>query len=87
METQVSQLAKELSEIRAQRSSKLPLQNMVNPHEYVSAITFRSDKQVEEITHKVENPSLPPIIKHVITSPTFPSHLDRTTMMIKIKKF
>ena len=78
LETQVSQLARELSEIRTQGSGKLPSQTIVNPRENVSAITLRSGKQVEEVLHKAEKPSLPPIIKPVITSPTFPSHLDRT---------
>ena len=78
LETQVSQLARELSEIRTQGSGKLPSQTIVNPRENVSAITLRSGKQVEEVFHKAEKPSLPPIIKPVITSPTFPSHLDRT---------
>ena len=78
MKTQVSQLARELSEIRAQGSSKLPLQTMVNPHENVSVITLRSDKQVEEVPHKEENPSFPPITKIVITPSPFPSRLANT---------
>ena len=60
LETQVSQLARELSEIRTQGSGKLPSQTVVNPGENVSAITLRSDKQVEKVLHKAEKPSLPP---------------------------
>ena len=71
-------MARELSEIRTQGFGKLPSQTIVNPRENVSAITLRSGKQVEKVLHKAEKPSLTPIIKSVITSPTFLSHLDRT---------
>ena len=47
LETQVSQLVRELSEIRTQGSGKLPSQTIVNPWENVSAITLKSGKQVE----------------------------------------
>ena len=74
METHVSQLARELSEIRAKASSKPPSQTMVNPWENISSITLRSGKQVEESPY----PSFLPITKPVITPPTFPSHLAST---------
>ena len=55
MEIQVSQMAKEMSEMRAsQGSDKLPSQT-INPRENASVITFRSGRQVEDPRSKVES--------------------------------
>ena len=63
---QVSQMAKEMSEMRAsQGSSKLPSQT-INPRENASAITLRSVRQVEEPRSKVETSQSP---SHSIADP------------------
>ncbi|KAL3498122.1 hypothetical protein ACH5RR_040854 [Cinchona calisaya] len=52
LERQVGQIAKEISEFKAQSSSRLLSQTM-NPREYDSAITLRSEKELL-------SPSTPP---------------------------
>ena len=78
LELQVGQLAKELGEIKAQGSRKLPSQTLVNSRENISSITLKSGKQVEDGDLKAENQSHPPIIKTMTTPPPFPSRLAST---------
>ena len=78
LELQVEQLAKELGEIKAQGSGKLPSQTMVNSRENISSITMRSGKQVEDGHPKAKNPFCPSIIKTMTTPPPFPCRLAST---------
>ena len=57
LEYQMGQMAKEISQIKAQRSSKLPFQTIMNPKENASVITLRSGKQLEEVSSKPNEPS------------------------------
>ena len=55
LEMQVSQMAKEMSEMRAsQGSGKLPSQTF-NPGKNASAITLRSGRQIEDPKSKAES--------------------------------
>ena len=57
LEYQMGQMAKEISQIKAQGSGKLPSQTIMNPKENASVITFRSGKQLEEVSSKPNKPS------------------------------
>ena len=48
LETQVSQLARELGEIRAQKFEELPYQTEINLWSNVSEVTLESEEQFEE---------------------------------------
>ena len=70
---QVSQMAKEMSEMRAsQGSSKLPSQT-INPRENANAITLRSGRQVEDPRSKAESTYSSSFHTQAKTSQT-PSH-------------
>ena len=50
-------MAKEISQIKAQRSGKLPSQTIMNTKKNASVITLRSGKQLEEVSSKPNEPS------------------------------
>ena len=52
LQYQMGQMAKEISQIKAQGSGKLPSQTILNPKENVSVITLRNGKQLEEVSSK-----------------------------------
>ena len=54
LEYQMSQMAKEISQIKAQGSGKLPSQTIMNPKENASVITLRSGKQLEVSSKPIE---------------------------------
>ena len=56
LEYQMGQMAKEISQIKAQGSGKLPSQTIMNPKENASVITLRSGKQLE-VSSKPNEPS------------------------------
>ena len=57
LEYQMGQMAKKISQIKAQGSGKLPSQTIMNPKENASVITLRSGKQLEEVSSKPNEPS------------------------------
>ena len=67
----MGQMAKEIGEIKAHGSSKLPSQPLINPRENASAITLRSGRTLDEPIPQVE-PILPP--SHHETAPPKPNN-------------
>ena len=53
----MGQMAKGISQIKAQGLSKLPSQTIMNPKENASVITLRNGKQLEEVSSKPNEPS------------------------------
>ncbi|XP_073147582.1 uncharacterized protein [Henckelia pumila] len=56
LNTQMGQLAAAISKLEAQNFSRLPSQTVVNPKENVSAITFRSGKELQIQDGSVKEP-------------------------------
>ena len=52
LEKQISQLATTMGKLEAQSSGKLPSQTVINLRENVSAISLRSEKEVESLIQK-----------------------------------
>ena len=52
----ISQLTKVVTELRAERSGKLPSQTVINPRENVSAVTLRSGKELVAAHKKEKSP-------------------------------
>ena len=53
----MGQMAKEISQIKAQGSGKLSFQTILNPKKNASVITLKSGKQLEEVSSKPNKPS------------------------------
>ena len=66
----MSQMAKEISEMRAtQGSGKLPSQIMINPRENANAIALWSGWQIKDHRSKIDTASLSPSHSGVVPSP------------------
>ena len=63
LKMQMGQMAKEISEIKAHGSGKLPSQSLLNPRENASAITLRSGRTLDEPINE-PIPQAEPILPH-----------------------
>ena len=80
LELQMGQMAKEIGEIKAHGSDKLPSQPLINPRENASAITLRSGRTLDEpIAEPIPQaePILPP--SHHETGPLKPKNAPKVS--------
>ena len=73
---QMGQMAKEIGEIKAHGSGKLPSQPLINPRENANAIKLRSGRTLDEPIPQAE-PILPP--SHHETSPPKPKNAPKVS--------